>query len=151
METAVAADVEEEPNAVPGGTETILVAEDEKIVRDLAVRILTDAGYSILAAADGEEAIRVFRENADTISLALLDLVMPKMTGRMVYQGIKALRPDVKVVFCSGYDPDTNCGGFVAKERLQLVKKPFDSGELLNIIRETLDAKQACQILQTTT
>ena len=136
--------------AVPGGTETILVAEDEPLVRDLAVRILTDAGYSVLSASDGEEALRVFEKSADTISLVLLDLVMPKLTGRMVYQGIKMLKLEAKVLFCSGYDADVSCGGFVANEGLQCIKKPFDSKELLRSVRETLDADPTCQTLQIT-
>ncbi len=150
VEKAVCSDNEEGPETVPGGTETILVAEDEPLVRDLAVRILTDAGYSVLPVSDGEEALRVFQTNANTVSLALLDLVMPKMTGRMVYQGIKMLKPEAKVLFCSGYDTDTNCGGFIANEGLQCVKKPFDSKELLRSVRETLDGEPTCQTLQTT-
>jgi len=150
VEKAVCSDNEEGPETVPGGTETILVAEDEPLVRDLAVRILTDAGYSVLPVSDGEEALRVFQTNANTVSLALLDVVMPKMTGRMVYQGIKMLKPEAKVLFCSGYDTDTNCGGFIANEGLQCVKKPFDSKELLRSVRETLDGEPTCQTLQTT-
>ena len=150
VQKAVCSDDGEGSETVPGGTETILVAEDEPLVRDLAVRILTDAGYSVLPASDGEEALYVFQTNANTISLALLDLVMPKMNGRMVYQGIQTLNPETKVLFCSGYDADANCGGFVAREGLQCVKKPFDSNELLRSVRETLDAEPACQTIQTT-
>ncbi len=124
------------------GSETILVAEDEPMVRDLAVRILTRAGYSVLTAADGEEAVRVFEANSDQIDLALLDVVMPKLNGRDVLRAVRALRGDVAVVFCSGYDPNTSCDGFVAKEGLRCVPKPFSANVLLQTIRETLDATQ---------
>ena len=124
------------------GSETILVAEDEPMVRNLAVRILTRAGYSVLTAADGEEAVRVFEANSDRIDLALLDVVMPKLNGREVLRAVRALRDDVAVVFCSGYDPNTSCDGFVAKEGLRYVPKPFTANVLLQTIRETLDSPQ---------
>ena len=71
------------------GTETILVAEDEPMVRDLSVRLLEGAGYTVLTAEDGEEAVRVFEGNSETIDIALLDVVMPKMHGGMVLQAIQ--------------------------------------------------------------
>jgi len=126
------------------GMETILVAEDEPLVRDLLVRILKSAGYETLTACDGEEAVRAFEANAARIGLALLDVVMPKMGGRAVYQAIRMLNPATKVIFCSGYDPDTNCGGFVAEEGLQLIQKPFHPGTLLKALRQALDAEQPC-------
>ncbi len=75
-----------------GGNETILVAEDEPMVRDLAVRILTRAGYTVLLAADGAEAVEQFEANAEAISLVLLDAVMPKLTGHQAYDRMKAKR-----------------------------------------------------------
>jgi two-component system, cell cycle sensor histidine kinase and response regulator CckA len=123
---------------------TILIAEDDASVRELMVRVLNRAGYSTLTACNGEEAIRVFEANSDRISLALLDVVMPKMSGRAVYQGIKMLNPDAKVVFCSGYDPETSCNGFVAKEGLRLIQKPFHPDSLLRTVREVLNTEPLC-------
>jgi PAS domain S-box-containing protein len=127
-------------DTAPGGHETILLAEDEPLVRHVAVRILSEAGYRVLAACDGEEAVRLFSENADDITLAILDVVMPKLNGRMVYQAIKCLKPDVNVIFCSGYDAETNCGDFAANEELQLIRKPFDPSALLRMVRTACDA-----------
>jgi len=135
-----------EPKPVSAGTETILVAEDEPMVRDIAVRILQEAGYSILAAADGEEALRLFEANRDTIALVLLDVVMPKRGGHDVYREIKAAGPETKVVFCTGYDPETAGSQFIAEESLRLIQKPFRPEILLRTVREVLDAEEPCLI-----
>jgi len=124
------------------GTETILLAEDESLVRRLAVRFLEEAGYRVLVAQDGEEALRLFRQHRDEVSLVLLDAVMPKLNGREVYQRIKAWNPQTKAVFCSGYDPETAQSGFIAEQNLRLVQKPFERANLLRTIREVLDEKE---------
>ena len=124
-----------------GGNETILVAEDESMVRDLAVRILTRAGYSVLVAADGAEAVELFEANADKISLALLDAVMPNLTGHEAFDRIKLKSPDLPVVFCSGYDPETGQVKRLIDEGVRMVQKPYDPDVLLHIIREVLDAQ----------
>ncbi|MEX2119102.1 MAG: response regulator [Pirellulales bacterium] len=128
-----------------GGIETILVAEDEPMVRDLTVRTLQSAGYQTLTAQDGEEAVDVFRRNADKISLALLDVVMPRLSGRQVYQRIKEVKPAVQVLFCSGYDPHSGQADFIANDGLRLVQKPIAPDVLLQTIREVLDQEAACQ------
>jgi signal transduction histidine kinase/CheY-like chemotaxis protein len=124
-----------------GGSETILVAEDEPMVRDLAIRILTGAGYSVLVAKDGVEAVEIFEANADDVSLALLDAVMPKLTGHQAYERIKLMNPGLPVVFCSGYDPETGQGGLLLNEGVPIVQKPFDPDVLLRTVREVLDAQ----------
>jgi PAS domain S-box-containing protein len=129
----------EEPVPVPRGRETILVAEDEPMVRSLAVRILERGGYRVLAASDGEEALRVFKENSRDISLTLLDAIMPTLTGHEVYRHIKAEYPGARVLFASGYDSETARSGFIFQERLRLIEKPFDADTLLRAVREALD------------
>ncbi len=124
-----------------GGHETILVAEDESIVRDLAVRVLTDAGYSVLAAANGAEAVEQFESHADVISLAILDAVMPKLTGHQVYDRIKQINPNLPVMFCTGYDPEMGQVKFLTEQGLRLVQKPYDPNILLLTVREGLDAQ----------
>ncbi|HUY33410.1 MAG TPA: response regulator [Pirellulales bacterium] len=140
--TAGAESLPAEPAVTParGGQETILVAEDEPMVRDLAVRILTRAGYQLLLAADGVQAVELFQEHADTISLALLDAIMPKLTGREVYERIQLAKPDLPVVFCSGYNPETEQMRPLLAEGLRIVQKPFDSETLLRAVRAALDA-----------
>ncbi|HTU26552.1 MAG TPA: response regulator [Pirellulales bacterium] len=127
--------------AVAGGSETILVAEDEPIVRDLTVRILKDAGYRVLAAADGAEAVELLEAHADEISLVLLDAVMPKLTGHQAYDRIKFKNPHLPVVFCSGYDPEMGQVKLLLQEGVRMVQKPFDPDQLLTILREVLDAR----------
>ncbi|MGA2035258.1 MAG: response regulator [Thermoguttaceae bacterium] len=133
----------EKPVPALRGRETILVAEDETMVRSLAVRILEKGGYSVLAASDGAEALRLFKENRNHISLTLLDAIMPKLTGHEVYRHIKAECPQAKVLFASGYDSETAQSGFILRERLRFVGKPFDADTLLRTVREVLDEDHA--------
>jgi CheY-like chemotaxis protein len=135
------------PATAPRGRETILVAEDEPLVRSLAVRILEKGGYKVLAASDGEEALRLFKENRNDISLTLLDAIMPKLTGHEVYRHIKAECPEARVLFASGYDSETAQSGFILQERLRLVEKPFDADTLLRTVREVLDEDASCLLV----
>jgi PAS domain S-box-containing protein len=128
------------------GSETILIAEDEPLVRDLAVRVLEGAGYKILTASDGEEAVRVFQQNIDSISLVLLDVVMPLLSGHDVLKRIRMFRPDIQVVFCSGYDPDIPVNRLLSDESLPYLEKPFEPNTLLQTIRHALD-DVLCQLI----
>jgi len=123
----------------PGGTETILVAEDEEMVREVAVRILEDAGYTVLAATNGEEAIEVFNANKDRINLALFDVIMPKLSGRAVYDYVKAICPELPVLFSSGYSVNSIDTGFVIEQGMELIEKPYDPNALMLKIRQMLD------------
>ena len=124
---------------LPCGTETILLAEDEPLVRGLATLTLEKGGYTVLAAADGEEALRVYRENAAAISLMILDVVMPNLNGYETYSLVKEAYPDAKVVFCSGYDLESASAEFVLPDGVRLIAKPFDADTLLRTVREVLD------------
>lgn len=124
----------------PRGEETILVAEDETILRELAREILESSGYRVLTAGDGEEAVRLFRERPDEIQLLLLDLIMPRMSGREACDAIRKLRPSVKVLFMSGYAPEAAGPGRTAAPRGGLLSKPLSPGSLLRAVRRTLDS-----------
>jgi CheY-like chemotaxis protein len=139
-----------EPPRVAGGKETILVAEDDPMVRRLAVRILTAAGYQVLAASDGAEALRVFAEHRQDISLVVMDAIMPKLTGHEVYRRIKAQNPSARVIFVSGYDRETGQSQPLFRENLRLVEKPFDADTLLRSVREVLDEETECLTATTT-
>ena len=128
-----------------GGKETILIAEDEPMVRDLAVRILTRAGYTVLVAADGAEAVELFEANADAVSLVLLDAVMPKLTGHQAYDRMKLMRPGLPAVFCSGYDPEMGHVKLLVDDGVRMVQKPFDPDVLLSTVREVLDAQRVLE------
>ena len=123
------------------GTETILVAEDEKMVRELTVRILADAGYSVLSAADGVEALEVFDRYGSDISLALIDAVMPKLSGHGLSDELRCRNSELPIVFCTGYDPEVGQLQFITEGEIPLVQKPFEPEILLRTVRETLDAQ----------
>jgi len=117
------------------GNETILVAEDEEILRDFARELLERHGYKVLAAADGEEAVEIFRREKGAVDMAFLDLVMPKLGGYEAYLKMRGMRGDLKALFVSGYGANLPAG----EERPPVVAKPYDVDDLLRKIRETFD------------
>ncbi len=124
-----------------GGTETILVVEDEDAVRSLVCRILAGLGYRVLEAADGTEALEVAQSHDSSIDLLFTDVVMPGMRGWEIARRLRESRPETRVVFASGYpgervDDDTR-QEFVGEK---ILAKPFTPGELAWKIRETIDA-----------
>ena len=118
--------------------ETILLAEDESVVRELAVRILEKAGYHVLVAHDGDHAVALFHQHADRIDLALLDVVMPHKSGRAVCEEIRAFKPNLAVLFTSGYGRAHLGADFEPQEGTELIHKPFEPSELLAKVREIL-------------
>ncbi|MCD4700566.1 MAG: response regulator, partial [Candidatus Aegiribacteria sp.] len=127
---------------VPGGTETILVAEDDDMVRRLTVQTLERAGYTVLDARNGKEAVRLFETHADEIALAVLDVVMPGLSGKQVHDRIKEIRPDVRVLFSSGYSSSAIHTRFVLDKGLQLIQKPYSPDDLIRRVREVLDTPE---------
>ena len=123
----------------PGGQETILVAEDEEKVRQLARLILERAGYTVLTARNGEEALRIVKERGGNVDLALLDVVMPVLGGRATYERLRSLYPGMRFLFASGYNVATVNADFVLGEGLELIQKPFERGSLLEKVRDLLD------------
>lgn len=124
-----------------GGTETILLAEDDDAVRDLAVSILDRAGYRVVVARDGEEAIQLFQQNQDGIDLAVLDAIMPKKNGRVVYDFIKMHRSKMPVLFSTGYGFNVLKNIHLPDDGIQLIGKPYGPRELLQKVREVLDTR----------
>ena len=131
--------------AGPGGTEAILIAEDDPGTRSLASRMLTTAGYTVLAASDGQEAIRMFEANWKTVSLVMLDAVMPKLTGHQVYDRIQKTHPGAKVLLCTGYDREAIQPKCQAYRDLPMIEKPFTTRTLLLKVREVLDGPAAAE------
>ena len=121
------------------GTETILLAEDEESVRRLIRDVLKESGYRVIEADDGEEAVSKFMENKDTIDLLLLDVVMPKMSGREAYEIIKKVKPDIKLLMTSGYSADFISKKGMLEEGLNFLAKPMSPANLLKKVREALD------------
>jgi PAS domain S-box-containing protein len=123
----------------PGGRETILIAEDEELVRDLAARVLMNAGYAILMARDGEEALQLLEEYGDRIDLAFLDVVMPRLGGRDVQNRIHGKLPRLRFLFTSGYSAAGIHTNFVLDEGMHFIQKPYYFDSLLKKVREVLD------------
>lgn len=123
------------------GTETVLVAEDERMVRELIVRILTEAGYKVLSAADGLEAFDIFNAHQTEVSLALIDAVMPQLSGHGLCEKLRARNPALPIVFCTGYNPEAGQLQFMVDQGISLVQKPFVAENLLRLVREKLDSQ----------
>jgi PAS domain S-box-containing protein len=121
------------------GTETILVAEDNEDVRKLERKVLEGFGYTVIEAVDGEDAINKFEENKERIQLALLDVIMPKKSGKEVYDNIKKVKPDMKILFSSGYTADIISTKGILEEKMDFISKPVSPNYLLSKIREILD------------
>lgn len=127
------------PIALPRGSATILVVEDEPAVREIATAILSDLGYTVLGAGDGEEGLRLFGANAASIQLLLTDVVLPgPVRGRELAESIKAIRPDVKVLFMSGYTENSIVHHGRLDDGVQLVGKPFSREQLARKVAEVI-------------
>jgi PAS domain S-box-containing protein len=120
------------------GAETILVAEDADLVRQLTREMLEVRGYRVLEAASGEEALEICKTYAGTIDLTLSDVVMPGMTGREMADQAALIRPDMKILLMSGYTDEISKAGFL-HPGLHFIEKPFTSNSLALKIREVLD------------
>jgi len=121
------------------GNETILVAEDDSILRNLFSTVLQEYGYIVILAKDGEEAIKMFTDNKDKIRLVMLDMIMPKKSGKEVFDSIRKMRPDIKTLFSSGYTADRIGKESMLKGGFDFIMKPVSPKNLLKKIRELLD------------
>jgi two-component system, cell cycle sensor histidine kinase and response regulator CckA len=125
---------------VKGGNETILIAEDDNAVRGLIKTMLTEHGYSIIEAVDGEDAIDRFTKTEERIDLIILDTVMPKKNGQEAYDEIKKIKPDSKVIFTSGYTGDIILDkGMAEGDKFEFIPKPISPYVLLQKVRQVLD------------
>jgi CheY-like chemotaxis protein len=131
-----------QPRALPPGSETILLVEDEALVRDLARTILELRGYHVLVAANAQEALTL-DERGVSFDLLVTDVVMPKMRGGELAERLRARRPQLKVLFMSGY-PDGQDSIGAGDSASGFVQKPFTVVELGRKVRELLDAPAAC-------
>ena len=120
-------------------TGTVLLAEDETAVRDVTKLILEEHGYTVIEAADGDDAINKYMENKDKIRLLILDVMMPKKSGKAVYEEISKVSPDIKVIFLSGYARNVIKAEEIIEHGWSILSKPVSSDELLNKISEVLN------------
>jgi two-component system, cell cycle sensor histidine kinase and response regulator CckA len=129
--------------AVTGGTETILLVEDEPLVLELAHRTLQQLGYNVLPCASADEALRIFGEYQSRIQLVLTDLVMPRMNGKELAARIRAFSPGVPVLYSSGHGENI-VAHQGASEGLHFIGKPYRPRELAAKVRQLLDARRSC-------
>ena len=129
------------PAPTPGGSETILVVEDEMSVRKLAAEFLGSNGYRVLEAQDGGEALQVCEEHRAPIHLLMTDVVMPGMSGRELAVRLTGARPEMKVIYVSGYTDDAIVQHGVREEGTVFLQKPFSLDALARTVREALDSK----------
>ena len=120
------------------GTETILLAEDETEVREFTKNLLKDFGYKVITADDGQDAINKFKAYKNEIQFVLLDVIMPNKNGKEVYDEIKQISPDIKVLFMSGYPADIIQKHDIIEKGFAYIEKPASPTKLLRKIREVL-------------
>lgn len=123
------------------GNETILLAEDAELVRNFAGRMLRKAGYKVIFACDGQEAVEQFELNADSIDILVFDIVMPRMSGKIAYEHIRKIRSEIPVVFCSGYHEEILDTGFYSNFNGAFLPKPYKTNDLLGKIRALLEQR----------
>jgi PAS domain S-box-containing protein len=125
------------------GEETVVVVEDEEALREVTRRILTRHGYSVLTAADGPEAIKIVERRTEPVDLLLTDVIMPHMLGEELAVTVRALRPDIRVLYMSGYAQPMLASRGTLDPGVILVEKPFSEAALLDRVREVLDRPAA--------
>ncbi|MGQ9698059.1 MAG: PAS domain S-box protein, partial [Armatimonadota bacterium] len=127
------------PAGVPGGTESILVVEDDSSVREVTCSLLRSLGYTVLEAKNAAEALELCRQAGSDLALMLTDVVMPEMSGRKLADAVGKLCPGLKVLYMSGYTDNTIVHHGVLDEGVQFVQKPFTRESLARKVREVLD------------
>jgi nitrogen-specific signal transduction histidine kinase len=141
-EVSVEAETVPAPVELPLGSETVLLVEDEDSVRNLVRTILRKNGYTVLEARHGAEALRVAIQHTGPIHLMLTDVVMPLMSGRQLAERLAPLRPDMKVMYMSGYTDQAIVHHGVLEPGTIFLQKPFTPNSLACKVREVLDASQ---------
>jgi two-component system, cell cycle sensor histidine kinase and response regulator CckA len=128
------------PGSPLSGAETVLLVEDECMVRAYTGHVLRERGYQVLEAADGSEALKLCTEHPGPLHLLLTDVVLPRLSGRELAERTTALRPGLRVLYISGYTGDTVLRHGVIQEDVQFLAKPFSPKALAGKVREVLDS-----------
>jgi CheY-like chemotaxis protein len=125
---------------MPHGSETILLAEDEEMLRELAREVLEMNGYKVLPAANGASALQLCEQHEGPIHLLLTDVDMPEMSGRALAECLQRLRPGLRVLYMSGYTSDAIVHHGVLDESMNFIQKPFTPAALAQKVRAVLDS-----------
>jgi DNA-binding NtrC family response regulator len=126
-------------DSVLSGHETVLLVEDEAAVRDITAQTLSQYGYQVLTAENGDAALRVFRQHKGEIDLLITDVIMPLMGGKALAETLVKEKPGLKIMFISGYTDNSIVHHGVLEKDVEFLQKPYLRGELLNKVREVLD------------
>ena len=124
------------------GDETILLVDDEPMVRELGIEILRSYGYRIINAADGVEALEIYHSRRREIDLVILDLLMPKMSGKETFKRLRQIDSKVPILICSGYSAREGDSDPLSSNDIPLVHKPFQPERLVHAVRQVLDQKK---------
>jgi PAS domain S-box-containing protein len=122
-----------------GGTETILLVDDEEYIRELGVELLGDAGYTVITATDGESGLELYRQKQEQIDLVILDLVIPGMGGKRCFEEVLKVNPRAKILIVSGYSANGPGKEAIEAGARDFVGKPFDVEHMLKVVRNILD------------
>lgn len=128
------------PEAAQGGSETILLVDDEEMVADIGKDLLEKLGYTVLVAAGGTEAIKLFRRHGDQVDLVILDMIMPDMSGGETFSRLRAIKPNAKILLSSGYSLDGRASAIMKQGCNGFIQKPFNLKKISHKIREILDS-----------
>jgi DNA-binding response OmpR family regulator len=128
------------PDSPERGSETILLVEDELVVRRLVAEILETTGYTVLQAGDGPSGLELLRRHSDPIALLLTDVVMPGMSGPEVAQAVTSMRPGTHVLYMSGYTDSAIDRHGVLEPGIAFLQKPFSADDLTGRVRSLLDS-----------
>ena len=123
------------------GNEKILLVDDEEYVRDLGKRILERAGYTVITAANGKEALEIYAREQSNIALVVLDLIMPQMEGKKCLEELLKINPDVKVIVSTGHSLDARESLLLGALARGFVNKPYEVRQMVQTVREVLDAE----------
>src|SRR5262249_11248569 len=126
------------PTEMPRGTETVLLAEDEQDVRDVAREFLESGGYTVLEASNGAEALRVAAAHGDAVDLLVTDMVMPGMTRQELAGRLQQIHPELRVSYMSGYSELAAAEAAQADSSLRLLSKPFSRSAILRLVGRSL-------------
>jgi CheY-like chemotaxis protein len=127
------------PSPIKGGVETILLVEDEDKNRELGEEILSDFGYNVITASDGEKAFEYYRNNTREIDLVILDLIMPGIGGRKILEGLLEIDPEAKVIITSGYASVESTQEVMRMGAKDFISKPYEMKTMLKVVRKVLD------------
>ena len=121
------------------GKETILLIDDEEIIREIGERVLTEKGYKVILASDARQAIKLYQEKRQEIDLVILDMIMPEANGREIYRKLKRINPSLKVLLSSGYTQEGEVQETIDEGALDFIQKPYLPAALLRKVRESLE------------